>query len=273
MKEAAKNAPCVIYLMQSRCVRGPGKQVTIALDWDCTQMEKGLNLFLHHCWCNVFHFPLQTMKTILKWINLHIMHSCWMEGFLSIPEMSVKRKKNQIILPSWPCVWPCVCYVWHTYFTSMPHGKIISSSECEYVIFLRGYHCSDFCSNYILAEGDEFNPFGHIYIYVRPWLCALLPVRWEGFWITSAVISGVCTAVWGALKSHCTCQSSVLTDRVRTDVKQNRVTDMKGIPESVTGQKIELCLTSDSFENLFDDDTETWFAEKVKYKFWDLLID
>lgn len=61
-----------------------------------------------------------------------------------------------------------------------------------------------------------------------PWLFALPPFRWEGFWITSTVISVDCVAVGAAMKSHCTCQSSVLIDRVRTDVKQNWATDMRG---------------------------------------------
>lgn len=71
-------------------------------------------------------------------------------------------------------------------------------------------------------------------IYRGPWHCALLPVRWEGFWVTSTVISGDCKAVGAALKSHCTCQSSALTDSVRTDVKQNRATDMRGEYQSLS---------------------------------------
>lgn len=217
--------------MQSRCARGPGKQVTIALGWDCTQMEKGLNLFLHHFWCRLF--PLQTMKK-MKWINLYIIQSCWMDGLLAISEMSVKWKKPGIILPSWPCVWPFVCrtYVFQFHATWQDH-KCIWMCACHIprrVSFLRIL---------ITAITDSSREMSSTLKGIG--LCALLPFRWEGFWITSTVISSDCAAVGAALKSHCACQSSVLTDRVRMDVKQNRATDRGGtwgIPESVTGRKL-----------------------------------
>lgn len=225
--------------MLSRCVRGPGKQVTIALGWDCTQMEKGLNLFLHHCWCNnVFLFPLHTIKKDFE-MNQPSHHVILLDGRSSLHSWNaceVKRNWDHhpaiMALCAALCVALCVSdilYAFQFHATWQDH-KFIRMCACHIprrISFLK------FLITAITSSPREMSSALKD-IYRGPWLCALLPVRWEDFWVTSTVISGDCKAVGAALKSHCTCQSSALTDSVRMDVKQNRATDLRGEYQSLS---------------------------------------